>query len=220
MKGEKKINKAKIFNLHCFPMDFARICCSPLLFFFRIKKLYVTPVAKKKIRGGAIIASNHTRFLDPLMLCAAFWYRRMFYLTANTVMSNKTIKFLLKKLGCIEINREICDINSIRQTVTLLKSGQVISIFPQGGISRDDNMDSIKSGIVLMAMQAKVPIIPVYMHHKVKPKNQNCIVIGEPIPAFGSEDLPLIKDINSYADYVLKKMTECKTIFESSRRDQ
>lgn len=214
-----KRKKAKLFNIKRFPMDFARFICFLLPLVFRIKKVYVSPKAKEKLRGGAIIAANHTCFKDPFILGSCFWYRRLFFLAAEVVMKNKFVGALLRGVGCIKIDRNICDIESVRKSVSVLKDGHILAIFPQGGINREDEVSSIKSGIVLMAMQAKVPIVPTFVHHKSKDFKRNCIVIGEPIDAFGSGEVKGIKSINEYADLVFEKMTECRNLFENMRRN-
>ena len=75
-------------------------------------------------------------------------------------------------------------------------------------------MAAIKSGIVLMAMQAKAPIVPVYIHKKEKSGDRNCIVIGEPINTFNSDSMPSMAEINGCADAVYEKMLECKKLYE------
>lgn len=218
-KNQKK-KRARLFNLKLFPMDFARILCSFAPLFFGIKKIYTSDKAKKKLRGGMILSANHTCIKDPLLLCACFWYRRMFYLTAEAVMDRKKIRgLLLKGLGCIKINRDIYDIESIRVAADVVKKGHVLALFPQGGIQAKDDIESIKSGIILLAMQSRVPIVPCYIHNKAEKKDRNCIVIGEPIDLFEKSSFPALKDINNYAQIVMEKMAECKTIYEELRRE-
>ncbi len=213
---DKQVNKIKpgLFNLKLFPMDMARFLCFSMPWFFHIKKIYVNDKAKEKIKYSAIIAANHTSFKDPLLVGSCFWYRRMFFLAAEVVMKNKFIGTLLKGVGCIKIDRNICDIDSIRQSVSVLKNGHILSLFPTGGINREDDMSAIKSGIILMAMQSKSPIIPLYIHSKSGRGDRNCVVIGEPIDTFTTENVPSLADINNCADMVFEKMLECKAIYE------
>lgn len=161
-----KRTKAKLFDIKHFPMDLGRILCFWMPWWFRSKKVYMSDNAKRKIQGGAVLVANHTCFSDPLMIGCAVWYRRMFFLAAEVVMQHKFFGALLRGMGCIKIDRKICDMNAIRKTVSILKEGHTVVVFPQGGISREDDMHTIKSGVVLMAMQAKVPVIPMYVHKK------------------------------------------------------
>lgn len=219
-KNKSVQNKAKLFDIHHFPMDLGRIVSSSMPLWFRLRKIYVSDTAKEKIRNGALIAANHTNFYDPLMLGCCFWYRRMFFLTAEVVMQKKTVGGLLKGMGCIKIDRSICDMDAIRKAVSVLKEGHMLSVFPQGGIDREEDVSAIKSGVVLMAMQAKVPIVPVYVYRKANRKERNCIVIGEPIAPLQGGMMSNMADISTYTDLVLEKMSECRTLFEEIRRNE
>lgn len=217
-KNTASQNKAKLFNIKHFPMDLARILCVFVPAFFNIKKIYTSEKAKVKLRGRAIIVGNHTSLKDPLMLCCCCWYRRVFNLTAETVMRNKFLTILLRGVGCIPINRKICDIESIKKAVAILKNGHVLSLFPQGGIKAENDINTIKSGVVLMAMQSKSPVIPCYIHNKEGKGDRNCIVFGEPILLDCKSALPGMTEINEFAQIILQKMMECRKIYEDSRR--
>ena len=55
--------KAKLFSFKCFVMDFMRVSGAlPGLLWLRPKIRYTTEKAKKRIRGGALVISNHTSF--------------------------------------------------------------------------------------------------------------------------------------------------------------
>lgn len=212
-----KKKKARLFNLKHFPLDFARIMCRIFCVpdLLRIKKLYT----KKpfKIRGGALIVANHISFWDPFIICNAFWYRRVFSLAAEVVMKNKVVAFFLKGLGCIKIDRNIYDIEAIKKAINKVKEGHVLTVFPQGGIQGEADISTIKSGVILIAMQAKVPIIPCYIHKEPGKRKRTYITVGEPIDMFNN---PLsIKDLNKCAQIVVDKMNLCKETFESTRRN-
>ena len=217
-----KKTSAKLFNIKHFWMDLGRIVCFWMPLGFRIKKFFISNKAKEKIRGGAILVANHTCFFDPLILGCTVWYRPMFFLTAAVVMQNKLAAPFLKGMGCIEINRNICDMNAIRKAISVLSNGHLLTVFPQGGIDREDNMETIKSGVVLMGLRAKVPIIPVYIHKKDKTYKRNCVVIGEPITDHLPKDggMPAITDVEKNAAVILEKMTKCRAFFEKELEEK
>ena len=213
MENKVQPPKAKLFNLKRFFMDMARIVCSPLLLWYNLKRVYINDNAKKKLHGGAIIAANHLGFSDPFILGCTFWYRRMFFLAAEVVMKPGIIGWLLKGVGCIKIDRNICDMDAIRKSTDRLKEGHLLTVFPQGGIDRNEDVTAIKSGIVLLAMQSKTPIVPVFIHKKTSFFDRNTVVIGEPI---APPSVPGIAAIQEYADKILDKMTECREHFEKT----
>ncbi len=84
MKNEKKKNEKKRSPLRWLPFDFVRITAAPGLLWFRPKIIYENENAKKKIRGGALLISNHIGLFDPMYLMMAIWYRRHRFICKNT----------------------------------------------------------------------------------------------------------------------------------------
>ncbi len=194
------------------PMDIARLVCSPLLLWYRMRRL--TPEGKpykEKIRGGAILAANHTAFSDTFALGVAVWYRRLFFLAAEVVMKGKLRKWLLKGVGAIEIDRNAADIEAIRKSVDVLKAGHLLAIFPQGGITEGDRIQNLKSGVVLIALQAGVPIIPVHIVPPKKWYSRRTVVMGEPLDPkdYITKKFPSTADISRVTDLLMEKMNGC-----------
>lgn len=206
-------NKAKLFDIKRFPQDMARLVCSVLLPVYRMKRL--TPEGEKyrgRIKGGAIIAANHTSFEDPFLVGVAFWYRRMFFLAADVVMGSKFRAMLLRGVGVIEIKREIADIEAIRKVVDVLKQGRLLSVFPQGSIQEETAFESVKSGAVLMALQAGVPIIPMHIFPREHWYSRRKVVIGEAVDPKDhiKKKFPTTADIDHITTVLLNEMNRCK----------
>ena len=199
------------------PLDAARVVMSVLALAYRPKKLHVNGEGyKSKIKGGAIIASNHTGYSDPFRVSSCFLHRRMFFLAAKEVMINKFLGFLLKGAGCISIDREQSDINAVRKCVDVLKDGKLLAIFPQGSIKDADEMNKIKSGAVLIALQAGVPIIPMYTQKRKHWWNRTLIVFGDALDCkeLCPKRFPSVADLDGLSATLLEKMEECKKIYE------
>lgn len=207
------MSKAKLLDIRRFPQDMARLVCVPLLLIYRLKRL--TPTGEKyrdRIRGGAVIAANHTCFEDPFLVGVTFWYRRMFFLVAEIVMQGKLRTALLKGVGAIEINRQSADIEAINKSVDTLKRGHLLTVFPQGGINREDEIDSIKSGAVLMALRAGVPIIPMHICPKDRWYHRRKVVVGKTIDPrdYVTKKMPSTADINNITTVLMNEMNRCK----------
>lgn len=204
--------KAKLFNIKLFPMDLARVVCALLPLLFRLKK--VTPTGEKYrevLRGGAVIAANHTSFADPLVVGVTFWYRRMFFLVADVVMKGRVVSALLRGAGAIKIKREIADVEAIKKSVDVLKQGQLLTVFPQGRIVKDDDVENIKSGAVLMALQAGVPIIPMHIFKREHWYSRRKVVIGNAIDPkeICKKKMPTTNDIKEITDILMEEMSRC-----------
>ena len=207
--------KAKLVDFRRFFMDVARIVCIPLPFIFRIKK--VTPEGapyREKIRGGALLAANHTRFADPFVVATAFWYRRAYFFVAEVVMKNPVIATLLRGVGAIKIERGSVDLDAIKKSVSVMKEGRLLIVFPQGGITQTEDVQSIKSGSALMALQAQTPIIPLYICPKKHWYERQLVVVGNTInPAdICSKKVPALGDIHKITDALMAEMNRCAAI--------
>lgn len=210
--------KHKLFDWRLLPMDMARIVCAVLPLIFRIKRL--TPEGKKytdKVKGGAIIAANHTSFVDPFLVGVTFWYRRMYFLVAEVVMKKPLRAWLLKGIGAIRIDRNKADIDAINKSVDKLKRGFLLTIFPQGGIHLDGDVDAIKSGAVLMAIRAGVPIIPMYSQPRKNWYSKRHVIIGNTInPAeFCTKKMPSTVDISNISGLLSNELTRCKNFAQT-----
>lgn len=208
---QKSSNKGGFFKQ--LAMDMARVVCSVLIPIFRMKRL--TPDGEKykeKLKGGAIIAANHTSFLDPFIVGVTFWYRRMHMLVAEIVMGGKFRSMLLRGVGGIKIDRNIADLEAIKQAVEVLKGGRLLAIFPQGGINEQDDVNSIKSGAVFMALRASVPIIPMYIRPKKHWYDRRTVVIGETVypNKLCSKKMPSTADIEAITKVLAENLAKCK----------
>ena len=206
------VKKSKLFDIKLLPMDLARLVCACLIPIFRIKR--ITPDGKKytkKIKGGAIIAANHTSFSDPFIVGVTFWYRRVYFLIAEIVMGGKFRSALLRGVGGIKVERSITDIEAVKKSVKVLKNGRILIVFPQGGIVKENDVESIKSGSVLMALQAGVPIIPMHICPKKNWYSRQTVIIGDTIypNQICKKKIPTFNDINEITATLMSEMQRC-----------
>ncbi|MEM6800109.1 MAG: HAD-IB family hydrolase, partial [Bacteroidota bacterium] len=86
---------------------------------------------------------------------------------------------LMMASGVIFIDRKNREkaIEAMKPAVEALKSGTSIIIFPEGTRSKDYKLGSFKKGAFHLAMQAKVPIVPVVIRnaHDAMPRGSNLL---------------------------------------------
>ena len=112
-------------------------------------------------KGGAILAINHTSYLDfALAGTAALPVKRYVrFMAKKELFDNKIVGPLLRGMHHINVDRS----NGAASFVTALKaleSGEIIGIFPEGTMSTSFEIKQLKSGAVRMAIGAGVPIVP------------------------------------------------------------
>lgn len=210
---EKKSKLHPLFSFKSLPMDMARIVSSVLIPVLRVKRY--TADGKKykgKIKGGAIIAANHTSFIDPFIVGITFWYRRMHFLVAEVVMRNKLRTILLKGIGAIKIDRNGADIEAVTKSVDKLKAGYLLTVFPQGEINRNDSINSVKAGTALFSVRASVPIVPMYILPRKHWYSSCRVIIGSTISPedFCKKKFPSTEDINNITEALMNELNRCK----------
>lgn len=198
----------RTFSFRFLAHDVAKIILAlPGLLWFRPKLVYETPVAKKRIRGGALIISNHLGFYDPVYLQYAIWYRRHHFVCLQKFFDGP-LWFMFKAFLCIPIDKENVSIRTFKDIVAHLKCDELVSLFPEGQVeSGDGQMSPFKSGMILMAIQSGKPIVPVFIHKRPNVFRRLRMVIGEPIDpaALCGGARPTMQDINKAAQKLQEK---------------
>lgn len=209
--------KPKFFDIKRLPMDMARIVCIPLLLIFRMKRIDTNGNPYKKFPlGAAVIASNHTGFVDPFLTGVCFYKRRMYFLASKEVMGSRLRAWLLRGVGCIKIDRKSFDLEAIKTAVNVLKKKQsLLTIYPQGEIQNDEELKQVKNGAALIAAQASAPIIPVYIPKKENFFVRRTAVIGEAINPLElcTKKIPSLQDIENISLKMLDGLNECREAY-------
>lgn len=119
--------------------------------------------------GPAILASNHLSFADsvflPLMID-----RPMSFLAKSDYFTGRGIKgwttrIFMKATGQIPIDRSGGKASeaSLNTGLQVLGRGDLLGIYPEGTRSPDGKLYRGRTGIARMALEAKVPVVPVAM---------------------------------------------------------
>jgi len=111
--------------------------------------------------GPAIIVANHISGLDPLMM-AVICRRPVRFLVAKEEYNRFGFRWLFKAAGCIPVDRKRNPERALHEALAVLTQGEVVGIFPHGGIQWPTNLEGkIKGGAVRLAQRTKCPIYPV-----------------------------------------------------------
>ena len=113
--------------------------------------------------GGLLVISNHSSYLDPLIIGAAV-NRRMTFLAKKELFTIPLVGKFVSSFS-LPVSREGSSHKMIKETVQRLRSGEAIAMFPSG--ERDKGGDGaaagFKRGLELLARLSKVPVLPVYI---------------------------------------------------------
>ena len=143
-------------------------------------------------KGSAIIAPNHTSFLDPPIIGMA-WPEETHYLARESLFHPFYMGWLLRKLNSHPVQGSAQDIQSFKTICKLLETGKKVVIFPEGERSYDGELLDIKGGIATLALRMKCPIIPTYIHgaYEAWPRTSNRPKLGSALICLFGDPIPI-----------------------------
>lgn len=112
--------------------------------------------------GGAVIAINHTSYVDwvPAALAMHRRRRRMRFMIKAEMQRVKVVNFLIRHTRTIPVDRG-AGAGAYAVAVQRLREGELVGVYPEATISRSFELKEFKTGAARMAMEADVPIVPV-----------------------------------------------------------
>ncbi len=171
-----------------------RIVLGPLL--FAVFRPWVKGEENVPETGGAILASNHLSFSDSIFLPLMVRRRVTFlaksdYFTGRGVKGRLTAGFF-RGVGQLPVDRSggLASEAALGTGLKVLRRGELLGIYPEGTRSPDGRLYRGKTGVARMALEARVPVLPVAMidTDKVQPIGRRLpriqrvgVVVGAPL---------------------------------------
>ena len=118
--------------------------------------------------GAAVLVCNHVSFVDAVLLMAAS-PRPIRFLMDHRIFKVPVLGWLFRLAKAIPIAPQKEDPAAyeaaFREAVHVLSEGDLLGIFPEGGITRDGQLQPFKGGVMKIIEQARaqgmdVPVIP------------------------------------------------------------
>jgi 1-acyl-sn-glycerol-3-phosphate acyltransferase len=156
----------------------------------------------ERLTPPALFISNHSSHLDtPVILLSlpTRWRRRTAVVAAaDYFYSNKLIGSTVSlAFGTIPIERARLSRESAERIDRLISSGWSLLFYPEGTRSRSGNMGKLRSGAAFLAVEHRVPIVPLYVRgtYEAMPPGRAwpvahpvTVFFGTPVQATPDED--------------------------------
>ncbi len=148
-------------------------------------------------RGGALIAVNHTSYLDwaPASLAALQRKRRLRFMIKAEMADVRAVNYVIKHAQLIPVDRA-AGRDAYAVAVQRLRQGELVGVHPEATISRSYELRHFKTGAARMALEAQVPIIPmiVWGAHRIWPKDHPRKLFRNKVPITAAAGRPLPPD--------------------------
>jgi acyl-[acyl-carrier-protein]-phospholipid O-acyltransferase / long-chain-fatty-acid--[acyl-carrier-protein] ligase len=112
-------------------------------------------------QGGVLLLPNHVSYMDAFLLSVAL-DRPIRFVIWDTIYKVPMFTGILQLFGAVPIAPARAK-DAVRGVAAALKEGQVVCLFPEGQITRHGMVNEMRRGFELMARQAGVPLVPVFV---------------------------------------------------------
>ncbi|MEZ6118364.1 MAG: AMP-binding protein [Pirellulaceae bacterium] len=128
--------------------------------FYRIRQLGWEKFPQE---GGVVVVSNHVSWLDG-QLMMLFCPRHLRIIVYSPNIQNRFMLRLARKFRAILIaNGPRAIASALKEARDGLIAGDVVGIFPEGGITRSGNLMSFKPGLMKILKGTNANVVPVYI---------------------------------------------------------
>ena len=149
--------------------------------------------------GGCIICPNHVHALDSAVILTT-QKRKVNFMAKEVLFKNFFVKWLARIFGIFPVKAGGKDIEAIKTSLRILKNGEILAMFPEGTRNGLAKGVKPKSGAILIAAKAGVPIIPCGVKGNCKPFTKVTLNYGKPII--------IPKDIDLQNKEILENLTQ------------
>jgi len=182
--------------------------------FFRMAYFGVEHVPKT---GPVLLAPNHQSYADP------FWIglpirRPIHFMTWSRVFRVSYLRPLLRYFQCFPVDHDKpFDKSALKTTQELLRAGQAVMIFPEGGRTPHGDLQEFKAGAFRIAVKMEVPIVPITLNggfevwsmHRKLPQPGKITVHFHPPMYFSARDRDL-KEVTAEAARTVREVIASK----------
>jgi len=127
-------------------------------------RMRITGLENVPSKGPAIVVCNHVSYMDPILLTGAI-RRPMRFVMYYRIFQIPLLRFFFEHMRAIPIAGKMEDEQLMNEAFERvdeeLAAGNVVCIFPEGGITRDGEVARFRPGIERIIARRPVPVVPV-----------------------------------------------------------
>jgi 1-acyl-sn-glycerol-3-phosphate acyltransferase len=127
---------------------------------YRLRKEGVEHIPEE---GPAVLVCNHVSFVDALVIMAAS-HRPVRFVMDHRIFRIPLLNFIFRETRAIPIAPEKEDPAmkeaAFAEVARALAAGDLVALFPEGGITEDGNISEFRPGISRILAETPVPVMP------------------------------------------------------------
>ncbi len=163
-----------------------------------------------------IIMGNHITMLDPFMLAVAVPKQQIRFVGKKELWKIKPFAWFANSIRAIPVDRHNTDMEAMRACMRVTREGHVLGIFPEGTRHHGGLMTELESGVAMIALRSRVPLVPVYIAGKLGLFRTLHVYVGKPIMM---DDLREMGINTETCGMLLGRITETYAALDAARPD-
>lgn len=152
-------------------------------------------------KGGLLILANHESYSDPPIVqigCP----RHVWFMAKQELFDMKFVGKVLRYVGAFPVKQNAPDRAALNRAIELLKAGETVCIFPEGGVTNGEKVGKLHGGAALIIRKAECQVI--------------CCGMNNTVQMMGVEDMKPKKA----KDHVFARWGEVKTFDKKSPAEE
>jgi len=131
-------------------------------FFKTYLRLKITGQENTPHHGPLIVASNHSSFVDPIIVSASV-YRQIHWMSKIENFEFPIIKSIFSMWSAFPVQRGKSDKKALQTAISYLKAGKCVGIFPEGTRTPTVKVGRLHKGAARLAVLTGASILPVML---------------------------------------------------------
>jgi 1-acyl-sn-glycerol-3-phosphate acyltransferase len=172
--------------------------------------------------GAVILAPNHFSQMDHWFI-GVLLSRHVRFMAKSQLFKGRPLEWFLAHMGAFPVRRGRHDEDAIVTTLALLRRGEAIVMYPEGGRSRSGEIATrARPGIGRLALETGTPLVPIAVYGSERARNWRrlefpavTVRYGKPIEV-GHEPDPSRERQQEVADEVLSAVRRLHREIENS----
>jgi 1-acyl-sn-glycerol-3-phosphate acyltransferase len=113
--------------------------------------------------GPLVVTPNHVTYFDPFWISAGI-RRKVRYMAWDMIFKLPLVDRIFRWLGAFPVNLENPEFGTFKVALQILKQGEALMVFPEGGRSPDGRLQPFKEGAARLALRTGAQVLPVVVH--------------------------------------------------------
>ena len=167
-------------------------------------------------QGPMILIGNHVNFLDAPVALTYLYPRKIISLVKKETFETPFLRFLFNTWGSIPVDRGTADFQALSKATDVLNQGHFFAIEPEGTRTNDGRLIQAHTGVVVIALKSKAPIMPIVQYGGEKfsknikklRRTKITMLVGAPFMICSSSTYPDKEERQLIADEIMYQMAE------------